>query len=71
MAKRKEFTHCLTEKVTTYALGRGLEYADRCVVDKVAASLASNQYRFTHLIVQVTQSEPFLKRKDPGAGAKP
>ena len=36
MARIKPFANCLTEKMMTYALGRGLEYQDRCVVEKVA-----------------------------------
>ncbi len=32
-----EFARCLTEKLMIYALGRGLEYYDKCTVDKIVA----------------------------------
>lgn len=62
--KRKtEFTRCLAEKVLTYALGRGLEYYDKCALDKVAEALAKNDYRFSTLIVETVKSDPFQKRR--------
>ena len=33
--KREDFVQCLSEKMLTYALGRGLEYYDRCAVEQV------------------------------------
>ena len=37
--KKDQFSRCLTEKVLTYALGRGLEYYDRCAVDEIMEAL--------------------------------
>ena len=50
--KEKEglFARCLTEKMLTYALGRGLEYYDRCAVDTIVAALARDDYRFSTLV---------------------
>src|SRR5262249_29365800 len=53
---------CLTEKILTYALGRGLEYYDRCAVDQVLRALEKNDYRFSALLVEVAKSEPFRMR---------
>src|SRR2546425_317058 len=39
-SKRDDFVHCLTEKMLTYALGRGLEYYDKCAVDQITQRLA-------------------------------
>jgi hypothetical protein len=54
------FTRCLTEKLLTYALGRGLERADRRDVDRIVATLAREDYRFSALVIAVVESEPFL-----------
>jgi hypothetical protein len=57
------FARCLSEKMLTYALGRGLEYYDRCAIDKITGELAENDYRFSTLILAVVKSEPFLMRR--------
>jgi hypothetical protein len=62
-ARKREFTRCLTEKLLTYALGRGLEEADACVVDRIADAVAAGNYRFTRLIAEIVGSEPFLLRR--------
>jgi hypothetical protein len=61
--KKKEFDRCLSEKMLTYALGRGLEYYDKCAVDGIAENLAKQQYRFTSLVIEVVKSDPFQKRR--------
>jgi hypothetical protein len=58
-----EFRHCLSEKMLTYALGRGLEYYDKCAVDDIAAATAKNQDRSSALVLAVVQSEPFQNRR--------
>lgn len=57
-----EFTRCLTEKMLTFATGRGLEYFDRCAVDKIATKVKSNDYQFSVLITEIVLSDPFQKR---------
>ena len=64
--KDKEFTRCLTEKLMTFALGRGLEEPDRCVVDKIAETVASDGHRFHRLVLEIVRSDPFQKRKAQG-----
>lgn len=64
--KSKEFTHCLTEKMLTFALGRGLEEGDRCVVDAIAEATASDGHRFSRLVLEIVRSDPFRKRKAKG-----
>ncbi len=58
-----EFTRCLTEKMLTYALGRGLEDYDRCAVDQILKSLESSRYRFSALVLGIVNSDPFQKRR--------
>ena len=42
-ARPREFTRCLTEKMLTYALGRGLEESDRCAVDRIVKDLEAER----------------------------
>ena len=56
---RDTFAECLTEKLMTYALGRGLESYDRRAVRQIVASLAKNDYRFSALIEGIVNSVPF------------
>ncbi len=59
----KKFVHNLTEKMMTYALGRGLEYYDKCAVQAIAARLPQEGNRFGALVAGIVTSDPFLKRK--------
>jgi len=58
-----EFRHCLSEKMLTYALGRGLEYYDKCAVDSIVAATEKGQDRFSALMIAVVHSEPFQNRR--------
>jgi hypothetical protein len=61
-SRRDAFTHCLAEKMLTYALGRGLERSDRRDVVGITAKLAQNGYRFSALVLAVVESEAFQAR---------
>ncbi len=58
-----EFSHNLTEKMLTYALGRGLERYDRRTVKELEAKVAADQYRFQTLIFEVVKSLPFQTKR--------
>jgi hypothetical protein len=58
-----EFRHCLSEKMLTYALGRGLEYYDKCAVDSIVVATEKGQDHFSALMLAVVQSEPFQNRR--------
>ncbi len=60
--KREDFCRCLTKKMLTYALGRGLESYDRCAVEGILEQLAENDYRFSTLVTAVVLSDPFRLR---------
>ena len=64
-AHTRQFTRCLTEKMLTYALGRGLEEYDRCAVDQIVKTLEADRYRFSTLMLAIVKSDPFQKRRDP------
>jgi hypothetical protein len=60
---RNAFAECLTEKLLTYALGRGLERYDKPTVKKIASSVAASNYRFSSLVLEIVNSMPFQKRR--------
>ncbi len=63
LTKKDQFARCLTEKMLTYALGRGLEHFDRRAVDRIVADLAANDYRFSVLVTGIVTSDPFRLRR--------
>jgi hypothetical protein len=56
---RDAFTRCVTEKLLTYALGRGLEPADQRAVRAIARAVAADDYRFSALVYGIVTSPPF------------
>ncbi len=61
-----DFRRCFTEKMLTYALGRGLEPYDKCAVDDISAAVSRNQDCFSSVVLAIVNSEPFQKRKAKG-----
>jgi hypothetical protein len=53
------FCRCLTEKLLTYALGRGVEPFDQPAVDRICQTTTANNYRFFRLIIEIIKSAPF------------
>ena len=54
----------LTEKLLTYALGRGVEYYDPPAVRAIVRDAARRDYRFaTALMAGVVRSTPFQMRR--------
>jgi hypothetical protein len=49
-----------TQRMLTYALGRGIEYDDMPLVRKVQADAASDDFRFHALVTAIVKSEAFL-----------
>jgi len=49
----------MTEKLMTYALGRGVEYYDMPAVRKIVRDAAARDFRFSTLIGGVVKSPPF------------
>ncbi len=57
--KKMEFSRCVTTKMLTYALGRGLGVADRCTVSSIVNKLSEEEYRFATLVKSIVTSQPF------------
>lgn len=62
----EEFVLCLTEKLLTYALGRGVERTDKPVIRAIARDIAAKDYRFSELVLGIVHSAPFLMRRAEG-----
>ena len=60
LKSRETFIRTLAEKMLTFALGRGLEYFDKCAVDDICKDLKANGHRFSALLSGVVNSKPFL-----------
>ena len=65
--KRDDFVRCISEKMLTYALGRGLEYYDKCALDQIAENLPKQKFKFSALVLEVIKSTPFQKRRGEAA----
>jgi hypothetical protein len=65
---KDEFIHTLTERMLTYALGRGLERYDRPVVEAIAADVEAADYRFSQLVMGIVESLPFQMRRGEDGG---
>ena len=61
--RAEQFVETVTEKLLTYALGRGLEHYDRPVVRAIARAAAEDDYRWSSLILGIVESTPFRMRR--------
>jgi hypothetical protein len=68
-ADRDAFTRAITEKLLTFALGRGLERYDRATVKAIARRVAEGDYRFSVLVMEIAQSLPFRMRTGEGGAS--
>ncbi|MEY4641791.1 MAG: hypothetical protein RLZZ227_1785 [Pseudomonadota bacterium] len=57
-----QFARFMTEKLLSYALGRGVEYFDMPVVRSVVHDAEDENYRFSTLVMNIVKSEPFQMR---------
>ena len=63
LERQDQFVSTLTEKLLSYALGRGPEYFDRPVIRAIARDAASESYRWSSIIVGIVKSTPFRMRR--------
>ena len=64
--KKTLFTQCLTQKMMTYALGRGVERIDKCTIDNIVQTTSKNGYHFSTLVTAIIQCDPFRKQRGDG-----
>jgi hypothetical protein len=64
LGKKDVFVKNVTQRLLSYALGRGLEYYDQPTVLKITADLAKNDNRSDILLADIVKSYPFRYRRN-------
>lgn len=59
------FVRTVTEKLLTFALGRGVEHYDAPAVREIVRGARAEDYRFSTLILGIVKSAPFQMRRMP------
>jgi hypothetical protein len=62
-ARPEVFVGVMTEKMLTYALGRGIEYYDMPAVRKVVQDARNKDYRFSSIVLGIVKSTPFQMKE--------
>jgi hypothetical protein len=60
-----DYYRCITEKLLTYALGRGPEPCDITTVDAIVEKMEADGGKLSTLITGIIESAPFQKRQRP------
>ena len=63
LKNREDFVATVTEKLLTYALGRGVEYYDQPSIRNIVRQAEVDDYRWSSLILNIVESTPFQMRK--------
>ena len=63
LSRRLEFVTTVTEKLLTYALGRGIEHYDRPAIRAIVREAKVDDYRWSSIILGVVRSMPFQMRR--------
>ena len=63
LGQEERFAETVTEKLLTYALGRGVEYYDGPAVRAITSGAAANDYRWSSLSVGIVESTPCQMRR--------
>jgi mono/diheme cytochrome c family protein len=70
LTNQEQFVLTATNRLLTYALGRGLDYYDMPTVRKIVRDSVASNYNFSSLVLGVVKSVPFLMRKAPKADSE-
>jgi cytochrome c553 len=62
LSRPEAFAGVLTERLLTYALGRGVEPSDMPVVRAIVKAAAADDYRFQSIVMRIVESPPFQMR---------
>jgi hypothetical protein len=63
LGRKEQFVRTVTEKLLTYALGRGIEYYDYPAVRRIMRESEPGGYRWTALTLAIVRSTPFQMRR--------
>jgi hypothetical protein len=62
-SRTDDFYRCLTEKILTYAIGRGPEYFDAVTIETIVSKLKQGEGTLKDLVIAIIESAPFQKRR--------
>jgi hypothetical protein len=65
LSRSELFIQVMTEKLLTFALGRGLGHADMPVVRGIVRQAKAEDYKFSALVLGIVRSVPFQMRMKP------
>ena len=65
-ARKGDFHRAITEKLMTYAVGRGVEYFDAPTIDGVVSAAEKEGGSLRHILYGIIESAPFQKRRGDG-----
>jgi hypothetical protein len=63
LGRRDQFVEAFTERLLTYAVGRGLEEYDRPVIRRITREAARDGQRWSAIILGIVKSAPFQMRR--------
>jgi hypothetical protein len=63
LRRPEQFVGAFTEKLLTYAIGRGLEHTDMPTVRRIVADAAGDDYRFSAIVIGIVSSPPFQMKR--------
>jgi hypothetical protein len=61
--RRQDFYRCLSEKLLTYAIGRGVDYYDSTTINGLVTRLENSKGDLRELVHGIVESAPFQKRR--------
>lgn len=64
--RKQDFRRCISEKLLTYAIGRGVEYYDSTTIDLLVTRMEKNNGSLRDLVLGIIESAPFQKRRGDG-----
>jgi hypothetical protein len=71
VAHPERFVNTLTERLLTYALGRGVEYYDAPTIRAIVRESAASNYRLSAIVMGIIKSTPFQMRRSAERPATP
>jgi Protein of unknown function (DUF1585)/Protein of unknown function (DUF1588) len=63
LSKRDQFAATVTTKLLSYAIGRTVEYYDQPEVRRIVRKTATDNYRWSAVILEIVKSTPFHMRR--------
>ena len=63
VAQKEQFVRTVTDRLLTYAIGRGLEHYDAPAIRGIARAAAADDYRWSSTILALVKSAPFRMRR--------